>query len=114
MVVDGVRTPFVKAYTSFAELTALDLSRIATSELVARVGIDAEEIDEVIMGTVLPSPHAPNLAREVVLSADLPRKIPGYTLGRACASSAQRVRVRGPNERWSRATSHASTVASAM
>ena len=91
MVVDGVRTPFVKAYTSFAELTALDLSRIATSELVARVGIDAEEIDEVIMGTVLPSPHAPNLAREVVLSADLPRKIPGYTLGRACASSAQSV-----------------------
>lgn len=91
MVVDGVRTPFVKAYTSFAEMTALDLSRIATTELVARVGIDTEEIDEVIMGTVLPSPHAPNLAREVVLSADLPRKIPGFTLGRACASSAQSV-----------------------
>lgn len=91
VIVDGVRTPFVKAYTSFAELTALDLSRIATSELVARTGIDTEEIDEVIMGTVLPSPHAPNLAREVVLSADLPRKIPGYTLGRACASSAQSV-----------------------
>ena len=91
VIVDGVRTPFVKAYTSFAELTALDLSRIATSELVARTGIDTEEIDEVIMGTVLPSPHAPNLAREVVLSADLPRHIPGYTLGRACASSAQSV-----------------------
>jgi acetyl-CoA acyltransferase len=91
VIIDGVRTPFVKAYTSFADLTALDLSRMATAELVARTGIDAEEIDELIMGTVLPSPHAPNLAREVVLSADLPRKIPGYTLGRACASSAQSV-----------------------
>ncbi|MCA9775094.1 MAG: acetyl-CoA C-acyltransferase [Candidatus Eremiobacteraeota bacterium] len=91
VVVDGVRTPFVKAYTDFQDLTALDLSRIATSELVARTGIDPEEIDEVVMGTVLPSPHAPNLAREVVLSADLPRKIPGFTLGRACASSAQSV-----------------------
>lgn len=91
VVVDGIRTPFVKAYTDFADLTALDLSRIATSELVARTGIDPEEIDEVIMGTVLPSPHAPNLAREVVLSADLPRRIPGFTLGRACASSAQSV-----------------------
>jgi acetyl-CoA acyltransferase len=91
VIVDGVRTPFVKAYTSFQDLTALDLSRIATSELVARTGIDPEEIDEVVMGTVLPSPHAPNLAREVVLSADLPRKIPGFTLGRACASSAQSV-----------------------
>lgn len=70
-------------------MTALDLSRIATSELLARTGIDPDEIDEVIMGTVLPSVHAPNLAREVVLSADLPRKIPGFTLGRACASSAQ-------------------------
>jgi acetyl-CoA acyltransferase len=91
VVVDGVRTPFIKAYTDFQDLTALDLSRIVTSELVARTGIDPEEIDEVIMGTVLPSPHAPNLAREVVLSADLPRKIPGFTLGRACASSAQSV-----------------------
>lgn len=91
VIVDGVRTPFVKAYTSFAEMNALDLSRIATAELVARTGIDTEEIDEVIMGTVLPSPHAPNLAREVVLSTDLPRHIPGYTLGRACASSAQSV-----------------------
>jgi len=91
VVVDGVRTPFVRAYTDFQDLTALDLSRIATSELIARTGIDPEEIDEVVMGTVLPSPHAPNLAREVVLSADLPRKIPGFTLGRACASSAQSV-----------------------
>lgn len=91
VIVDGVRTPFVKAYTAFSELTALDLSRIVTAELVARAGIDPEEIDEVIMGTVLPSPHAPNLAREVVLATDLPRKIPGYTLGRACASSAQAV-----------------------
>lgn len=91
VVIDGVRTPFVRAQTDFQELTALDLARIATTELLARVGIDPCEVNEVIMGTVLPSPHAPNLAREVVLAADLPRTIPGYTLGRACASSAQAV-----------------------
>lgn len=91
VIVDGVRTPFVRAYTDFAEMTALELSRVVTSELIARVGIDPEEIDEVIMGTVLPSPHAPNLARETVLVTDLPKSIPGFTLGRACASSAQAV-----------------------
>jgi acetyl-CoA acyltransferase len=91
VIVDGVRTPFVRAYTDFADMTALDLTRIVTSELIARVGIDPENIDEVIMGTVLPSPHAPNLARETVLVTDLPKSIPGYTLGRACASSAQAV-----------------------
>ncbi len=91
VIVDGVRTPFVRAYTDFSEMTALDLSRVVTSELIARVGIDPNEVDEVIMGTVLPSPHAPNLARETVLATDLPKSIPGYTLGRACASSAQSV-----------------------
>lgn len=91
VVVDGVRTPFVRAYTDFAEMTALDLSRVVTSELMARVGIDPKEVDELIMGTVLPSPHAPNLARETVLATDLPKEIPGFTLGRACASSAQSV-----------------------
>ncbi len=91
VVIDGVRTPFVRAYTDFAEMTALDLSRIVTSELMARAGIDPKEVDEVIMGTVLPSPHAPNLARETVLATDLPKSIPGFTLGRACASSAQSV-----------------------
>jgi acetyl-CoA acyltransferase len=91
VVVDGVRTPFVRAYTEFQDLTALDLSRLVTSELMARVGISPEQVDEVIMGTVLPSPHAPNLARETVLAADLPKDIPGFTLGRACASSAQAV-----------------------
>lgn len=91
VIVDGVRTPFVRAYTDFADLTALDLSRMVTSELMARVGIDPDNVDEVIMGTVLPSPHAPNLARETVLATDLPKSIPGFTLGRACASSAQAV-----------------------
>lgn len=91
VIVDGVRTPFVRAYTDFADMTALDLSRVVTSELIARVGIDPEQVDEVIMGTVLPSPHAPNLARETVLVTDLPKRIPGFTLGRACASSAQAV-----------------------
>lgn len=91
VVVEGVRTPFLRSHTDFQELSALDLASLVTAELIARSGIQPEAIDEVIMGTVLPSPHAPNLAREVVLATDLPRRIPGYTLGRACASSAQAV-----------------------
>ncbi len=91
VVVDGLRTPFVKAYTDFQELNALELSRIVTSEFLARLDLDPDILDEVIMGTVLPTIQAPNLAREVVLAADLPRRIPGYTLSRACASSAQAV-----------------------
>ncbi|MBI3926523.1 MAG: acetyl-CoA C-acyltransferase [Armatimonadetes bacterium] len=89
VVVDGVRTPFVRAYTDFKDLTAVDLAKVAVRELLERVEIDPEQIDEVIMGCVLPSVHSPNVAREVVLGLGLPHRIPGYTLARACASSAQ-------------------------
>ncbi|MGE0492801.1 MAG: acetyl-CoA C-acyltransferase [Vulcanimicrobiota bacterium] len=91
VIVDGVRTPFVKAYTDFKDMTTVDLAKTATRELLERTELDPEEIDEVIMGCVLPSVHAPNLAREVVLALGLPARIGGFTLGRACASSAQAV-----------------------
>ncbi|CAN0264352.1 unnamed protein product, partial [Phaeothamnion confervicola] len=62
---------------------------LATRELLQRVALDPNEIDEVIMGCVLPSVATPNVAREVVLGLDLPAHIPGMTVARACASSAQ-------------------------
>lgn len=89
VIVDGVRTPFVRAYTDFHHLTAVDLAKAAVKELLERTELDPEKIDEVIMGCVLPSVNQPNVAREVVLGLGLPDRIPGFTLARACASSAQ-------------------------
>ncbi len=91
VLVDGLRTPFVKAHTDFQEMDSLELSRALTAEFLARTDLDPEIFDEVIMGTVLPSVSAPNLAREMVLATDLPKRIPGHTVSRACASSAQAV-----------------------
>lgn len=89
VIVDGLRTPFLKSYTDFKDMTAVDLAKAATRELLDRTELDPEEIDEVIMGCVLPSVSEPNVAREVVLGLGLPARISGFTLGRACASSAQ-------------------------
>ena len=91
VLVDGVRTPFAKAFGEFQHLTAVDLAAFATRELLNRVSFDPAEIDEVIMGCVLPSVATPNVAREVVLGLDLPAHIPGMTVARACASSAQAI-----------------------
>ncbi len=88
-IVEGVRTPFLRSYTQFKDLTAVDLAKFAVRELLERTDLDPEQIDEVIMGCVLPPINAPNVAREVVLALGLPRRIPGFTLQRACASSAQ-------------------------
>ena len=89
VLVDGCRTPFAKAFGPLARLDALDLGRRAVSELVIRSGIDPEEIDEIVFGSVIPCMRGPNLAREIVLGTGLPRKIPGFTLNRACTSSLQ-------------------------
>jgi acetyl-CoA acyltransferase len=90
-IVTGLRTPFAKSGTHYARLTALDLGKMVVSELVERSGIDPKSVQEVIFGNVIPSVKAPNIAREIVLGTGLPRKIPGYTVGKACASANQAI-----------------------
>lgn len=90
-IIDGKRTPFVKAWTSFSKLSSLDLAKTAISELINATEIDTEQIDELIMGTVFHPAYYPNIAREAVIGLGLPKRIPGYTLGRACSSSVQAI-----------------------
>jgi acetyl-CoA acyltransferase len=90
-IVRGLRTPFAKSGTHYARLTALDLGKMVVAELVERSGIDPKSVQEVVFGNVIPSVKAPNIAREIVLGTGLPRKIPGYTVGKACASANQAI-----------------------
>src|SRR5437660_4996192 len=90
-IIRGLRTPFAKSGTSYARLTALDLGKLAVSELIERSEIDPKTVQEVIFGNVIPSVKAPNIAREIVLGTGLPRQIPGYTVGKACASANQAI-----------------------
>jgi len=90
-VIKGVRTPFAKSGTHYARLSALDLGKLVVSELVSRSGIDPKSIQELIFGNVIPSVKAPNIAREIVLGTGLPRKIPAYTVSKACASANQAI-----------------------
>jgi acetyl-CoA acyltransferase len=90
-VVRGLRTPFAKSGTHYAHLSALDLGKLVVAELVQRSGVDPNTIQEVVFGNVIPSVKAPNIAREIVLGTGLPRKIPAFTVGEACASSNQAI-----------------------
>lgn len=86
-IVDGCRTPFVKAGTDFQGMDVVDLASVAAAELIARCGIDPEEVDMSVFGCVIPALHAPNLGREVVFRTSLPMDVPGTTVNLACASS---------------------------
>jgi acetyl-CoA acyltransferase len=90
-IVRGLRTPFAKSGTHYARLSALDLGKLVVAELMERSGVHPNEVNEIVFGNVIPSVKAPNIAREIVLGTGLPRKIPGYTVGKACASSNQAI-----------------------
>lgn len=92
-VVEGCRTPFVKSGTHFQHMDVVDLSGVATAELIARAGLDPKEIDYSIFGVVVPSLEAPNLGREAVFRASLGADIPGTTVNLACASSNRAITI---------------------
>jgi acetyl-CoA acyltransferase len=87
VVVGGCRTPFCRAGTTLKDVSAVDLARHATVELVHRLNLDGNTVDEMYFGQVVPSPLAPNLAREVSLLPQFPASVPAASVNRACASS---------------------------
>ncbi len=89
-IIAGCRTPFVRSGTHFSRLTAIDLGRHAVTELMARSEIPPGEVDQIVYGTVVHDPQAPNIAREVGL-ATLPKDVPAVTVSRACASANQAI-----------------------
>ena len=88
-IVAGLRTPFAKQSTAYKKLSALELGTQVVSELVARAGLAPSKIEQLVYGQVLPSIAAPNIAREIVLAAGLPRDIEAFSVSRACATSYQ-------------------------
>lgn len=89
-IVAGCRTPFLRSGTDFADLSALELGKVAVREALARSGLRGDEIDHLVYGTVVHDAHAPNLAREVGLAV-LPKMVPAVTVSRACSSANQAI-----------------------
>ena len=90
-IVDGVRTPFAKAGTTFADSEAVDLGKTAIALLVARTGIDPSRIEEVIIGCVGQPVESANIGRVVALRAGVPESVPAITVHRNCASGFEAV-----------------------
>jgi acetyl-CoA acetyltransferase family protein len=91
VVVDGIRTPYIKAGTLFNEITAQELGRVALAELLVRTAIDPDFIDEVVVGNIAQPAEAANIARVIALMAGVPQQVPGLTVGRNCASGMEAV-----------------------
>ncbi|MFD2180218.1 acetyl-CoA C-acyltransferase FadI [Veronia pacifica] len=90
-VVSGVRTPFARQSTAYKDVPAIDLGKMAVSELLTKTEIDPKLIDQVVFGQVLQMPEAPNIAREIVLGTGMNIGTDAYSVTRACATSFQSV-----------------------
>ena len=88
-IVGGVRTPFCRSNTFYADLSNLDLMTAALNGLVDKYGLKGQHIDEVVGGAVVSHSKDYNLAREAVLGTRLAPSTPGVTLQQACGTSLQ-------------------------
>src|SRR5258706_2913144 len=88
-VVDGARTPFLKAKTGLGPFTGSDLAVSAGRPLLARQPFEATAFDEVIVGAALPSADEANIGRVISLRLGCGDKVPAWTVMRNCASGLQ-------------------------
>jgi acetyl-CoA C-acetyltransferase len=88
-VVDGARTPFLKARNRPGPFSASDLAVQAGRALLLRQPFMAEALDEVILGCASPSPDEVNIGRVAALRMGCGDKVPGWTVMRNCASGMQ-------------------------
>ncbi|MFN2431714.1 MAG: acetyl-CoA C-acyltransferase [Gemmatimonadota bacterium] len=91
VVVEGIRTPYVKAGTALKDVPAVDLGRIVLRELADRTDLDLEQVDEVVVGNTGMPADAANLARVVALEAGVPEGVPAFTVQRNCASGMEAI-----------------------
>jgi len=88
-VVDGARSPFLKAKNRPGPFAAGDLATQAGRALLARQRFEPTELDEVILGCAAPSVDEVNIGRVVALRMGCGQKVPGWTVMRNCASGMQ-------------------------
>ena len=88
-LVDGNRTPFLKARGRPGPFKHADLGIYAARSLLLRMPFAAAEFDEVIFGSTMPGPDEANIARIVALRLGCGDQVPAYTVHRNCASGMQ-------------------------
>lgn len=88
-IVAGIRTPFARQSTEFAQVPAIDLGKMVVNELLTRTEIDPKLIEQLVFGQVVQMPEAPNIAREIVLGTGMNIHTDAYSVTRACATSFQ-------------------------
>lgn len=90
-IVDGARTPFLKAKKLPNPLSGSDLAVQASQHLLLKQPFEPHHIDNVVLGCTLPNPDEANIARILALRVGCGDKVPAWTVMRNCASGLQAI-----------------------
>lgn len=91
VIVSACRTPIGDFAGSLSSISATDLGSIVIRESMKRAGIGDEDVDEVIMGCVLPHGLGQNPARQSMIRAGLPWDVGAITVNKVCGSGLKAV-----------------------
>jgi acetyl-CoA acyltransferase len=91
VVIGGMRTPFVKAFTDFTRLDTIALGVAAVRALLARHDLPYRDVEGIVWGGVILPSGAPNVGREIALDLELDPGAEAMTVTRACASGLQAI-----------------------
>lgn len=90
-LVDGARTPYLKARTGPNPFANSDLAVAAGEALLLRQPFAPTDIENVVVGSTIPDPDEPNIARIIALRLGCGDKVPAWTVMRNCASGLQAI-----------------------
>lgn len=91
VICGSARTPLGAFQGAFSSVSATELGAVAIKAAVARAGVSIEDIDEVLMGNVLPAGLGQAPARQAALGAGLPYAVRCTTVSKVCGSGMKSV-----------------------
>ena len=91
VIVSAARTPFGSFGGALSKVGATDLGAHVIREVLVRAGIDGTEVDECIMGMVLPCGYGQNPGKQAAIKAGLPQEVEAITVNKVCGSSLKSV-----------------------
>lgn len=92
VIVSAVRTPVGRYLGALKTVEAYDLAALVLNAAIARAGLSADGVDEVVLGQSYQNGEYVNVARMALLKAGWPEAIPGITLDRRCCTGLDVVR----------------------
>ena len=91
VILSACRTPIGAFGGVFKDMSAVDLGAVVIREAIARAGVKAADVGDVVMGCVLQAGAGMNVARQAAIKAGVPVEVPGETVNRVCGSGMQAV-----------------------